>query len=302
MKHLLPKAICTAAIGLALNSGAYGEATRYMMRDSYRNVPAEQAIKTVNNWEGAEDYILRHLRYSSDRANYGAEDFDAPFDEINARGRDDCDGGATAGAALLSDNARYTLSRMHLSGRGGAIGSFLGTFGLSEGHDVTLVYDKETGKYGSLGINAFDNIKPTYNTPEDIFKRLNMSFLWIFDNFTLIEYDTSSLLHGKNGFEQYNNWIKEEKTNGHSRNFYMAIEKPYSPGEWVVFEGELPKEFNGDETDWKPFMESLQGRTNSDTERYISEMSDRRNDEMTTVFVDREAFENKRKPQVSFKQ
>lgn len=306
MRDLIPKAILTTAMGLALAGGVHKEAGRYILNDPYKNMTAKQAVRNIDSWKGAENYIMRHMKYSFDSSNYGFEDFDAPFDEIHKRGKDDCDGGATAGAALLSDNPRYKVTHMTLNGRidsEGTAGQLLGKIGMSGNHAVTLVYDTKTKKYGSLGINSVDNIEPTLDSPESVFKRINRWFLLQFRDFELGEYDATSLLHGKSGFEKYNEWTRKEKKNGSLGHSYTALEKPHSPGKWIIIEGELPNEFGGRAESWKPIMDSYQSYSVLDVEKFFNEACAKNpTDKMSMLsYFDKDIFERMQKNEIDFK-
>ncbi len=296
--------IVGASLYTLLSIGAPSEVGRYLTKDSYGNMSSEQLVRKVDSWEGARDYIMQHLKYSFDETNYGFEDVDAPFDEINRRGKDDCDGGATAGATLLSNDPRYKVSRMILLGRDsdGISGSLLARLGLRDSHAITIVYDSKTQKYGSLGINAVDNIKPVFDSPESVFRKLNRKFLWQFKDFELKKYDPETLLKGEDGFEKHNSWIRSEKKKDPTGHFYTAVEKPYSEGNFVIFDGELLKGINGGERILKSITDPLRSYSASGVEERFAELSNKRKNEASAlVFFYKADLAYMQIPQIGFK-
>ena len=185
--------------------------------DKFDKKTSEQVIKDVSSWKDAKNYILTHLTYCSDNKNYGC-DFEAPFRTIHKQRKDDCDGGATAASALLSDNSKYEIKKMTLYTKSNWVASLILT-----NHVVALVYDKETKKYGSLGINPCDNIKPKYDSQEKVFKKLNQSFFWTFGNFSCSKYNASSLIDGMHPIKKsILNHNLEDKLNGINSKLFIA--------------------------------------------------------------------------------
>ncbi|MBN1827644.1 MAG: hypothetical protein JW884_00660 [Deltaproteobacteria bacterium] len=108
-------------------------------------------------WQ-ARQYLLNYLSYASDRDTYGEEDFIAPFRRIHAMRRDDCDGGALAAAALLSDNGYNPLMLCMYSNEH--------TLERKGGHSVYIY--PEGGKWATLGIRPHDCNPPVFDSVEEI--------------------------------------------------------------------------------------------------------------------------------------
>jgi hypothetical protein len=161
-------------------------APQKLSRDIYKNKSLEEVVREVKTWRQAGEYILTHLKYLDDeKVAYNYPDY-MPFKTIHESGFEDCDGGAVAGAALLSDNNRYQCFNMVFSNDSTGIG-----------HAVTLVYDEVTQKFGSLGINKGDIIEPQYSWCDEIAYRINKNAKAQFNMVSIFEFDYSSLIYGK---------------------------------------------------------------------------------------------------------
>jgi hypothetical protein len=152
---------CISAISLAPHS-------LHLMPDPYKDMTPEQAIESVSTFEQAKNYNLRHLAY------WEVNKPGANFEQVHKKRFGVCRDGTTAARALLSDDPKYRVNSMALYSRyshsklnTGVLTYLLGN------HEVALVLDRETGKYGSLGINRADCIKPTLDSPEQVFDKLN---------------------------------------------------------------------------------------------------------------------------------
>ncbi len=117
----------------------------------------EVAIKQISTVEQAEEYLTKYLKYSYDKDNYGEEDYIASFKVIHERKTDDCDGGALAAAALLSDDGYKPL--MLIMGTRNENKSW-------DGHAI-FVYEKN-GLIGCLGISKGDCIHPRFQSLEEV--------------------------------------------------------------------------------------------------------------------------------------
>ncbi len=234
-----------------------------MIDNPYKDMGLEEVVKKVTIWEEAEQYLMAHLKYKKDNDNYGPLQIEASFEEIHKRRIDDCDGGATAAAALLSDNPRYALFRMILNMRPSLnqaddVIDYLGLPSPFRNHAVSIVHDKETMKFGALGIGALDCIKPEFDSINEVFKRLNANNLYMFGSYKLTQYDDSTLIHGKNKFKEYNDFVKErEKANPNAYN-YTFIEHPKKKGHFAWFQGEIPEELvNADAGERARILDSI---------------------------------------------
>jgi len=242
-----------ALAGYACNTLVQGNVIRDIERDfgmipdPYKNMSLERVVKQVTTWEEAEQYIMAHLRYKYDKDNFGQNHIEASFEEIHKRKVDDCDGGAVAAAALLSDNPRYEVYRMRLVMKDSIdhIDDFIESLGMTSpfaNHAVSIVYDKDTMKFGALGINAADCIKPEFDSIGEVFNKINTAFLYNFGDYELSRYNPSNIMHGKNPFKDYNNFVKQRKKTKPNTYNYTFIEHPKKQGRFAWFEGEVPEE------------------------------------------------------------
>lgn len=155
------------------------ELMRPFLSDPYKGVSAEELVNRIQTWSETRDYIMRHITPMLDIDNYGKEEYTASFPEINLRGREDCEGSAFVANSLLSNDLNYGLYLMFMGGSSG-------------GHAVALVQDKRTLKYGSLGINACDNIIPSYDYPNDVFNEISKSFYGGFNKFNIYDFNSAN--------------------------------------------------------------------------------------------------------------
>lgn len=132
-------------------------------------------IEEIDSVWKAMDYCS-NLEYCEDEEQYGKECW-VSFKKIYNSGKDDCDGGAVAAAALLSDD--------------GYIPTILCMYGGGYGHAVFL-YEKD-GKYGSIGINYCDCNFAKFDTVDDLVRYLD------------------EILHTNKEMEVKRNLIKEYK-------------------------------------------------------------------------------------------
>lgn len=120
----------------------------------------KQVIKELSSPLEASIYCTEYLAHGgidSDLKIYGEKDYWASFRKIHEKKIDDCDGGALAAAALLSDDG---FQPYVLIIRGSNIS-----------HTVFLYID-QNGKYGSIGINKSDNNPPLMNSIEELAGKL----------------------------------------------------------------------------------------------------------------------------------
>ncbi len=103
----------------------------------------------------AENYLVNYLHYEHDITNYGEENYIASFKVINDRRKDDCDGGAIAAAALLSDDGYAPLML------------FMNPKNRKEPGHAIFIY-RENGLIGCLGISKSDCIRPRFNNLEEV--------------------------------------------------------------------------------------------------------------------------------------
>ncbi|MGV8161794.1 MAG: hypothetical protein ACP5N2_00500 [Candidatus Nanoarchaeia archaeon] len=164
-----------------------------IMPNKYKDKTVEQLVKEVDTWKGAKKYILSHLSYKPDERLDGQIQRYAPLVQTHALGDEDCDGGASAGAALLSDDDKYACYAMTLISRDKMLGIPVSL----DNHCISLVYDKETEKYGSLGINKVDCLPPKFDSPNGVFNAVNVAFGLMFEYYNLQEYDKDILVNGK---------------------------------------------------------------------------------------------------------
>ncbi|MEK6958943.1 MAG: hypothetical protein AABW59_02750 [archaeon] len=166
-KTRVKRVLAWTAAGLAaLNVGYLGlakahvEAPRYlnMLKDPYRNMTLEASAEKIKDWSEARDYMIRHLRFSKGNNNMP--------EDVHQTRKAVCYGAMFMAKKLLEDNPNYKVTAVEFKS---SKNKFF--------HSIALVKDQRTGKYGSLGINAFDCIKPTYNTPQEVYSKVHRAML-----------------------------------------------------------------------------------------------------------------------------
>jgi hypothetical protein len=104
----------------------------------------KSVIKELKTPLEAKLYCTKILEYKNDSVVYGKNDYWASFKYIHKNKKDDCDGGALAAAAILSDEGFppyiAVLSKKETPDQAHAI----------------FVYKTTGGKYCSIGINVLD--------------------------------------------------------------------------------------------------------------------------------------------------
>lgn len=160
----------------------------------------DEVIKRVSTPAEAIDYRDHCLPYAKDREVYGdaaknkfigkdgkehdGHDYWAPFKQIHANGRDDCDGVSFAMAALLSDNGYKPQILFLTKPVSGVEKMFARQSGDKERADQTeddyhTVYpyqDPKTGKWGCIGVGRIEDRDPKYDTLEAMVKSLKIGW------------------------------------------------------------------------------------------------------------------------------
>lgn len=125
------------------------------------------AIKIVSTPRGAQKYLESNFTYDADKATRKTG---GSFKNTYKKGKGLCFDYATTAAALLADDG-YRPLILRLDGK-------------KESHAVYLYRDRETAKFGALG--------NTPRAPEyECIRDLAMSFGETFENFTIIDLDSS---------------------------------------------------------------------------------------------------------------
>lgn len=108
-------------------------------------------IKELKTPLEAKLYCTKILEYKKDSVVYGKSDYWASFKHIHKNKKDDCDGGALAAAAILSDNGFPPYIAI-----------------ISNAKDVhaVFVYKTTKGEYCSIGINYSDCLSGCKNIEE----------------------------------------------------------------------------------------------------------------------------------------
>lgn len=135
-------------------SGCAGLSTLPANFEPDPNSPHRKKIAEIDTIEEAMDYCL-NLEYCYDEEQYGRECW-VSFKKIHKSQKDDCDGGAIAAAALLSDD--------------GYPAKIICMYGDDWGHAIFL-YEKNN-KYGSIGINYSDCNLASFDTVDNLVKYL----------------------------------------------------------------------------------------------------------------------------------
>jgi hypothetical protein len=118
----------------------------------------DKVVKGISTPEEAMFYIMTNIQHTGiniDSVLYGENDYWASFKHIHENKKDDCDGGALTGAALLNDD-NYPAYVLRM-------------FKGEEGHMVFLFEDNNK-KFYSLGYNPGDNILTGRNSIEELVK------------------------------------------------------------------------------------------------------------------------------------
>ena len=151
-------------------------------KSKFRDMTYQEAIVDVKTIDQTEDYLLNYLHPAQDVFNYWNFEYMASFKKIHKKGKDDCDGGTLAAAALLSDNGYPSLMLCMWKEAGSK----------QPGGHVIFPYQKN-GKWGSLGINPRDCEFSQYNSIEDMVKKH--------------EFDRYKVINIK---EKYPDWINND--------------------------------------------------------------------------------------------
>ncbi|MDP2908796.1 MAG: hypothetical protein Q8N77_03235 [Nanoarchaeota archaeon] len=169
----------------------YKDVRHYMTDEQIRRVEdtAKEDYKTVvkelKTPLEAMIYCTKVLSYEKDINVYGKKDYWASFKNIHKNKKDDCDGGAFAAAAILSDDG---------------FPPYIAVFRNNKEAHAVFVYKTTEGKYGSIGINTSDCVSGC-GSIEELRDRLSK----VKDKYTHIKvYDLS---------KQYPDYIDNDKDN-----------------------------------------------------------------------------------------
>ncbi len=123
-------------------------------KEDYKTV-----IKELKTPLEAMIYCTEVLKYESDEKVWGEEDYYASFKNIHQVKKDDCDGGALAAAAILSDNGFPPYIAILSNSDSNKNDDN------SEAHAI-FIYKTQEKKYCSIGINKEDFIQNAKNLKE----------------------------------------------------------------------------------------------------------------------------------------
>ena len=125
---------------------------------SYKDV-----IRDLSSPLEAALYCTEVLKYDKDINVYGVDSYFGSFKKIHENKRDDCDGGALAAAAILSDDGfpPYMLI-------------IKGDLKAQVKAHVVFLYKDKNGKYGSIGINRLDVNPPIFDSVDSLANKLAM--------------------------------------------------------------------------------------------------------------------------------
>jgi len=136
------------------------EVQKIATEDIYRSMSPEEAIKYVDSYGKAKDYVLNHIQYA-DHKGYQS------FEETHRLRKGVCRDATQAVLSLLSDDTnRYDTFFMALNSQSTN----------DVGHAVALINDRKLCKFGSLGINECDCIEPTCESIQAVYDKINQSF------------------------------------------------------------------------------------------------------------------------------
>jgi len=125
-------------------------------------------IKELKTPLEASIYCTKILEYENDIKVYGKRDYWASFKQIHKNKKDDCDGGALAAAAILSDDGFQPYIAV-LSDEGTPV----------QAHAI-FVYKTDKEKYGSIGINRSD-CTSGYDSLEKLVNDMGFSHFQIYN-------------------------------------------------------------------------------------------------------------------------
>ena len=207
--------LCATSIG-----ALYGQSQEKFNStiNKFNPVSIEEIVQNVSSWDGAKNYLSENIAFVNDQKNYGFS-FEAPFKMSHEKKSGDFEDFAVIAAALLMDDEQYTVQKMSIYNelKNSPIDFDYET--LINNYVVALVFDKETNLYGALGVNGTDNIKPQFESPEEVFEKINASFFNKYDNFVISDYDKNSLLEGYHPVDmvikEHEEYYKENKDNVH---------------------------------------------------------------------------------------
>jgi len=156
------------------------EWVRGAAKDDYR-----QAIEKIASPFEAWIYCMTALRYRNDpeRSAFlgGGDDWDS-FRRIHERKGDDCDGGAIAAAALLSDDGYPPYILMLWDG--------------DSGHAVFVYRSEETKGFGSVGINLSDYHPPRHASLQELVDGINAEAGESYRILGVLEFTDTRYIHG----------------------------------------------------------------------------------------------------------
>ena len=134
----------------------------------------QTAIREVKTPLEAAIYCNNVLLYTSDEELYNTRDYWASFKQIHAMKRDDCEGGAFAAAALLSDDGFPPYIMMLHKEK-------------ETGHAV-FVYRNQDGKFGSVGIHDTDFSNPVYDRIEELAEQISKGLKSEFRTYEIFDF------------------------------------------------------------------------------------------------------------------
>lgn len=143
--------------------GVAGDRSNY--ERSIASLSHVEVMASISTPYEAMRYLLSYLRYVSDSDAYDERDYVASFRIVHERRCDDCDGGAIAAAALLSDDGYPPLLLCMYNDDH--------TMAHMGGHTVFIYHDGK--RWGTLGIKEYDCMMPFYESVEGIVERYGFS-------------------------------------------------------------------------------------------------------------------------------
>lgn len=152
--NYLRKAAYIGLAGAVLWAGSHlarGISEHFEKIDHYKNMPYQEVIAEINTPQEAEWYVRNYIIPKEKKR------LDS-FKVLHENRKGDCAEATVAVAALLSDDG-YPPTYLEMINSSG-----------TSGHGV-FVY-QQNDKYGSIGINGSDNIRPQYENIEDLVNRL----------------------------------------------------------------------------------------------------------------------------------
>lgn len=191
-KMALLVAGCASAIATACVTGAKTDGCE-KIAVKHTRAQIEEVIKDEKSPESASEWIKDNVKFeASDALIYGpcCDDRWTSLQELMAVGKGDCEDGAIAFKALLSDNPEYEVKVVRL---------FANQPRNDRGHTVAIMEYKQQGKWGYASFNDFrgDTYKlsgPAFESMEDAIANV---YPEMFREYSIVNFSDKDIKFGR---------------------------------------------------------------------------------------------------------